>query len=353
VSFDPLKAKILLVDPDEDFLTSAKHHLTKQGYSVEALRITKKDATDSILDVLSSHFFDVVVVNLDQDDPVEFGQIVSRIRSIPSLIPPMLIGVTHSPEIGHKQQAFEAGVDDLLTRPFSLVELNLHLRVMVRHQSFKKQLAETTSQLAALNSRLTSSNRSLEEMTVTDDLTGLNNMRFMTQYLDKQFEVFARYERPLSIMMIDLDHFKQVNDQNDHLTGSEMIQKVGRIIRENTRSSDIKARYGGDEYIIAMPETSEESARLVGERIRLAVEGFGLAAHVGNKEVRVTASIGIATFQKTKHKSYKDLVRDADQALYRAKHQGRNQVVINNGTDASGYDSTQSSVMASIQKNES
>jgi diguanylate cyclase (GGDEF)-like protein len=341
------------VDPDEDFLIAAREYLGRQRYSVDTLLHTKKDPEEAVLERLTNDFFDIVVINLDQQDPVDFGQIVTRIRSIPTSIPPMIIGVTFQPEIGNKQLAFDAGVDDLLVRPFSLVELGLHARVMVRHQRFKRQLHETTSQLANLNSKLTSSNRSLEELTVTDDLTGLNNMRFMTQYLDKQFEVYARYERPLSIMMIDLDHFKQVNDQHDHLTGSEMIQRVGRIIKENTRSSDIKARYGGDEYIIAMPETTEDSARLVGERIRQAVEGFGLVAQLGNKEVRVTASIGIGTFSKTRHKSYKDLVRDADQALYRAKHQGRNQVVVFSGPVTEGYDSTQSSVLASIQKNES
>ena len=127
--------------------------------------------------------------------------------------------------------------------------------------------------------------------------------------------------------MMDLDHFKSVNDKNDHLVGSSTIGSIGHVINQTMRKMDVKARYGGDEYIVAMPETDEQGARMACERLRSAIE---ITDHTGSDGAtfRVTPSIGVACFDVTRHKSYKDLVRDADCALYEAKRLGRNRVAM-------------------------
>jgi diguanylate cyclase (GGDEF)-like protein len=171
----------------------------------------------------------------------------------------------------------------------------------------------------------------------------------MTQVLDKQFSLLQRYHRPFSIIMLDLDHFKSVNDENNHLVGSETIRSLALVIEASTRNTDIKARYGGDEYIIALPETDIEAATLVAERLRENI--FLHSVNINEKlVVRVTASIGVAAFNPKCHQSFTDLIKDADKAMYKAKRSGRNQVCVFDFQADTGYDESQSSVMSEVKK---
>jgi diguanylate cyclase (GGDEF)-like protein len=352
---DQSKPSILFLDPDYDFLEVMEETGKKKGLSVIAQPYSKRDNV-SIEEILYDLYPDIVVLNLDQKDDLSFGEDVQEILHIPMPIPPLIIGTTTKDSVSLKTKAYKLGIDDYLIRPFTPAEVWLRLDVHLRTRKLQKQLDAATRKLSATNIQLSSSNRTLEEMTLTDELTGLNNMRFMTQYMEKQFQLFSRYDRSFSVMMIDLDHFKEVNDKNDHLVGSETIKIIGRLIQDATRGSDIKARYGGDEYIVAMPETDATAARLVGERIRESICAFELK---GSDEsiFHVTSSIGIGTFDKTRHKNYADIVRDADYALYLAKKLGRNRVEIfskdlaeANAELSADYDASQSAVFTEIKK---
>jgi two-component system cell cycle response regulator len=352
---DPLKPSILFLDPDHDFLELMEQTGKKKGLSVITLPYSKRD-TVSIEEILFQHYPDVVVINLDQSDELSFGEPIREILAVPTPMTPLIVGTTSKDSISLKSKAYGLGIDDYLVRPFNPTEVWLRLDVHLRTRKLQRQLDAATRKLSTINAQLSSSNRTLEEMTLTDELTGLNNMRFMTQYLEKQFPSVCRYERSFSIMMIDLDHFKEVNDQNDHLVGSETIKVIGKLIHEATRGSDIKARYGGDEYIVAMPETDGQAAMLVGERIRESIFRFKLKGS-DNNVFSVTSSIGIGSFEKTRHKSYADLVRDADFALYVAKKLGRNRVELfsselfaKNKELTMDYDSSQSAVFTEIKK---
>jgi len=291
-------------------------------------------------------------VNLDQDDELEFGRCIEAMKSIPMARPPIVLGTSAREATRFKSLAYRAGVDDYVARPFMAPDLWLRLDVLTRMRVLQQQLDEATRKLSSFNAQLADSNRKLEAMTLTDELTGLHNMRFMIQFLEKQFDLLRRYERPFSIMMIDLDHFKQVNDRNDHLTGSAAIRSVGAIIEETTRRSDVKARYGGDEYIVALPETDTAQSVRAAERLRVAIEAATLEGSVEGYALKITASIGVATFERGRHKSFTDLIKDADRAMYLAKKNGRNRIVGFTPTEAApgDYDESQSSVMTAIKK---
>lgn|GEM_PF-1681748 len=352
-TFDPGPLTVLVLDPDADFLSGLEEHLSGQAEDLKVVAVPySRHEEVKLEEIILAHYPDIVVLNLDQQDPPDFGRPISEILSIPLAMPPIILATTAHDELTPKQAAYRLGVWDYMIRPFTLVELGLKLEVLAKIRRLKKQLEAATRKLSTLNLQLADSNRKLEEMTVTDELTGLSNMRFMTQFLEKQFQLLMRYERPFAVMMIDLDHFKSVNDRNDHVTGSNTIRTIGRLIEQMTRTSDVKARYGGDEYIVAMPETDPIGAKLVADRIR---ESIAETLHTGHNEksFAVTASIGVASFNKTRHMSFRDLVKEADRAMYLAKHQGRNRVVEASATtevEMKDYDETQSAVLGEIRK---
>jgi len=349
-----VKPVILLLDPDLDFLEDMEKEAGTRPVEVISKIYSKRERVN-IEDEILKHYPDIVVVNLDQDEHRGFADVVSDVLGVPTQLSPLVIGTSMQDSFTHKALAYKCGIDDYLVRPFKPKEAWFRLDVALRIRRLQTQLDEATRKLSQSNQELNISNRHLEEMTLTDELTGLNNMRFVTQFLEKQFHVFARFHRIFSIMMIDLDHFKEVNDQNDHLVGSETIRAVGHIIQNCTRGGDIKARYGGDEYIVAMPETDEVGAKVVAEKIRKAIEAYEIVGNEG-KLFKVTGSIGIATYKEDLHKSYKDVIRDADYGLYTAKKSGRNcSVTIDSyelrktSRDAS-YDETQSGVLSELKK---
>lgn len=162
----------------------------------------------------------------------------------------------------------------------------------------------------------------LEQLSITDALTGVFNRRHFQMLLEIEFREAARYRRPLSCLMIDLDHFKACNDTWGHPFGDHVLCEVGRLVRPEIREHDILARYGGDEFVLLLPNVGEQGAVEAAERIRGAI-----AAHPffwAEQGHRVTASIGVASTEDGPMASCDDVIRAADQALYRAKHGGRN-----------------------------
>ncbi len=325
--FEATKTKILLLDPDQDFLNALRPALkTLEPYSILEFILFTKQERPQLEEIILSSIPDIVCVNLDLDDELAFGKEAREILHVPLPLPPIVIGTTIRGENHFQQKAYQAGVQDFLVRPFTPMNLALRLDVAHRTRKLQRQLGNATHKLYSMNTQLSEMNARLAEVTVTDELTGLRNMRFMNQYLEKHFQIIKRYKHPFTLIMMDLDHFKNVNDENDHLVGSAVIKQVGQLIGVTLRESDIKGRYGGDEFIMALPDTSIDGSRILGERLRKAV--LGLDIKLGeNKELQLTSSIGMATFDPERHHSFTDLLKDADAALYAAKEQGRNCVV--------------------------
>jgi diguanylate cyclase (GGDEF)-like protein len=167
-------------------------------------------------------------------------------------------------------------------------------------------------------------NRRLEELTVTDALTGLANRRSLADNLERHLARFRRNGRPFCVLMLDLDHFKTVNDRHGHVVGDAVLCAFAATLAESVRSVDVVARYGGEEFTVILFETGRDEARESAERIRARVQEMRVEPE-GGPALAVTVSIGIAE-AGTADASAGDLLRRADQALYRAKRAGRNGV---------------------------
>ena len=182
-----------------------------------------------------------------------------------------------------------------------------------------------TSQIA-----ISIENALLYQKAVTDGLTGLYNHNFFKNFLIKSVNQAQRYQEKLSLLMVDIDHFKKCNDKYGHIAGDEILKKVSEILKESLRDSDLCARYGGEEFVVVLPKTSLEGARVLAEKLRKAIEHRELMPDPGNKQSKekMTVSVGVAEIKNEENAM--SLVARADGALYKAKLQGRNRTVTDN-----------------------
>jgi two-component system cell cycle response regulator len=169
-------------------------------------------------------------------------------------------------------------------------------------------------------------NARLEQLATRDPLTQLLNRRALTERLTTEMERALRYDHSVALLLIDLDHFKRVNDTHGHLVGDAVLRDVSELLLGVARGTDLVGRYGGEEFLVVLPETDDDGAAAFAERIRERVEAHAFRPWDGERELRMTASLGLATFPAARIESVEDLFARADAALYRAKADGRNRV---------------------------
>ena len=165
----------------------------------------------------------------------------------------------------------------------------------------------------------------LQKLARTDSLTGLFNRRYFFEIAEKEFSESIRYDRPLSVIILDLDLFKEINDTYGHLVGDQALIHIGKLLRKAIRTPDTAARYGGEEFVVLLPETGSAKAMIFAERLRKLVEDSPVQN--GNASISLTASFGVAGYQTKGEEKFDQLISKADQALYMAKGNGRNRVV--------------------------
>ena len=293
--------RIFVVDDDEANLEVIARGLSKEGYEVRTL-----EQGAGALDVINKWNPHVVILDVLMPE-VNGLDIVQRIRQKSNYI--SIIFLSARAETHDIVNGLDAGADDYVCKPFNLEELLARIRAQLRI----KQLQD---QLSSANSRL-------KQLVEIDDLTGLYNMRTLYEKLDGELSRCRRFGATLAVVMMDMDHFKQVNDKNDHLFGSYVLTEVGEIIRDNIRKIDHAARYGGDEFILILSEVHLHGAITFCERLRKAI-GDHQFEHNHNK-TQVTCSMGFALMHGQRPNiDARELVKLADRALYEAKDAGRN-----------------------------
>ncbi|MBV9497717.1 MAG: diguanylate cyclase [Acidobacteria bacterium] len=209
-----------------------------------------------------------------------------------------------------KLEGFNRGADDYVTKPFQIQELLARIRAGVRIVELQQKLLE---------------------LTVTDGLTGLRNRRAFEKELRGNFDRALRYGRPLSLVILDVDHFKAINDTYGHSAGDAVLKEVARTIAAQTRGTDLTARIGGEEFALLLPETSLFDAIPVAEKIRNAIAAEPV--RLGSLEIPLTISAGGASFPHSLVTSAAELFHATDQALYRAKERGRNRIELERRRD--------------------
>lgn len=295
--------RILAVDDDPQSTRILEAALKSEGYQFAAAA----SGEAGIAKILSWHPHLVLLdVNMPDFDGL---QTLRFLRQSPDYIAAMFVSGRSS--VDDVVMGLDAGADDYITKPFDVSELLARIRCQLRIKDIRDELNRANAQLL--------------DMVDHDELTGLYNMRAFYRELDREILRAQRYRRQLGVLMMDMDHFKSVNDDNDHLFGSFVLQEMGHIIQDNIRSVDFAARYGGDEFVIVLTEISEDGAQIFADRLLKLISEHDFRNDKHQK--KLTASIGLAVTNRDNAVDSRGLVRTADRALYKAKDKGRNCVV--------------------------
>ncbi|MBI4699299.1 MAG: diguanylate cyclase, partial [Nitrospirae bacterium] len=219
-----------------------------------------------------------------------------------------------------KVAGLEAGADDYMPKPFSEIELNARIYACLRTKALQDELRQKNRELERLLERV-------EFLAMTDSLTELYNRRHFETVLEKEFQRTLRYKSPLSCLMLDIDNFKQINDEYSHQAGDSVLQEIARLIKSSFREIDIVARWGGEEFTILLPQTDRPGALKCASRLLEEISGHKFSRLA---ERKVTVSIGVATSPDPSIENGEQLVNVSDLAMYEAKRKGRNRAEIMN-----------------------
>lgn len=301
------QVEILIVDDDPNYRETVADILEDEGY-----KVSKVETGIASIEEVTKKFFNVVLVDFKLAD-ITGLDLAKKIKAIDK--DAYIIVVT-----GHASLETALKAIEMREEIYGFVikgggrdpgQLKWTIKSALREQRLALDKMKAESELRRANKRL-------EELSITDDLTGIYNRRHFYEKLSQETARVQRHKHPLSLLMFDVDHFKSYNDTRGHLAGNRILERVGRIISEETREVDFGFRYGGDEFTVILPETSKKNAIIVAERIRKAFQKckFG----------ETTLSIGVAQYDS---KSDLDtLIKHADETMYRAKSQGGNRVEV-------------------------
>jgi two-component system cell cycle response regulator len=303
--------RILIADDSPTPRLMLRRALEQLGHEC----IVASDGTEA-WDVFQGSNVDVVISDWMMPG-MDGDELCRRVRSDPSAPYAYFILHTSLEDLAHVIKGMQAGADDYLTKPFQPEQLATRLIAADRITALHRRLAGQQTELERLNSLLFEDSRN-------DRLTGLANRRSLDEDLERLIGEASRYDRSLSVVLWDVDRFKQFNDSAGHAAGDEVLRSVGRALAEQCRSTDKAYRYGGEELFVALPEQDVEGAAVAAERMRAAIEAMAIP-HPGLEPPGVvTMSGGIASFEPGDDPA--SLLTRADDALYAAKQAGRNRV---------------------------
>jgi len=307
IDFDDGESRILVIDDNEE---QAERLVNALG---DEYAISIEREPEVALGRARSGDFDLIIVNMsiEEMDPL---RLCSSIRSFEETRVTPILAVVRQGDTRKLVRALDIGVNDYLTRPVEKNELTARVTTQLRRKRYVDQLR--------------SSFQASLEMAVTDPLTGLYNRRYLASHMTAMFDRAFWTGRPLSVMILDIDHFKGVNDTYGHDCGDKVIQEFAAHISGAVRGIDLACRYGGEEFLIAMPDTDMVFAHIIAERLRQEISVTKFVVNGGRDELHVTVSIGIASTENgPEDDASQKLIKRADKALYEAKNNGRNRVI--------------------------
>lgn len=299
---------VLIIDDSEAVREKIMKTLESRGLFSRFYQA--EDGLDGFKKLLASPV-DIVLCDLEMPRMDGF-KFLGMMKGRPEVSDTPVIILTGNDDRELKVKGLDQGACDFITKPFDPEELVARMRVHLKIKHLQDDLKR--------------SNELLLELSNTDHLTGLFNRRFLMESLDKEFQRSRRKDGQLALLMLDIDHFKRVNDTHGHLQGDVVLQKVAIHIQKELRSYDVAARYGGEEFVAVLPDTSLKEAFNVADRIRLSVQGMRFAGSLADE--RITVSLGVAMYPSPYYEDIDGLLRAADNALYQAKERGRNRVIV-------------------------
>jgi diguanylate cyclase (GGDEF)-like protein len=303
-----MSTSVLIID---DSVTVREQIIkTLETFSLFTRYFEAEDGLEGFKKLLSPPV-DIILCDLEMPR-IDGFKFLSMLKSRPDLQNIPVIILTGMNDRERKIKGLEQGASDYITKPFDSEELVARVKV---HLKIKK-----------LQDELKRSNELLRELSNTDHLTGLFNRRFMMEALDKEVHRNIRKGGTLSLIMLDIDHFKQVNDDYGHLQGDVVLQKVALQLRKELRSYDCAARYGGEEFVAILPDSTLKETVFVADRIRLAIQETRYNGPL--EKLGLTVSLGVASFSGERDLTADGFIKLADDALYLAKTNGRNRVEI-------------------------
>ncbi|MEZ5872290.1 MAG: PleD family two-component system response regulator [Nitratireductor sp.] len=300
------KGKVLVVDDRSSsyerivkFLAT-EHSVTVVTNPQEALFRAADEEFDAAVISMSLYDFDAL-------------RLCSQLRSLERTRMLPILVISDSEQESSVIRALELGVNDYIRRPIDRNEMLARVRTQVKRKRYNEKLRDSV--------------QATIEMAVTDGLTGLHNRRYLDSHLTGMFDKAVGRNKPLSLIICDIDFFKRVNDTYGHDVGDEVIREFATRIRKNVRGIDLACRFGGEEFVVVMPDTDLALAKVVAERIRQEVCEHPFIVQEGREQLPITVSIGLSTIEVAGD-SPERMLKRADVALYNAKRGGRNQVFV-------------------------
>jgi diguanylate cyclase (GGDEF)-like protein len=310
-----MPGKILIVDDSVESRQLLLRILKKAGYKIFEAADGQEGLTQAAKILPDLILLDIVMPELDGYQVCEALKKDLRTADIP------VIFLSAETETKDKIRGLESGGVDYITKPIDRGELLARVQTQLKIRRLTKELIRANIALIKKNAELEGANAAITHLMHTDPLTGLANRRFFLEILDNLMSLARRHHTPLSLVEADLDHFKAINDTYGHAWGDQVLKDFGVLLKKHSRKEDLVARFGGEEFIMALPQTDLEGAKIWAEKIRLALEEMGWEQIKG----KVTGSFGISQFHPDD--TPESFIERADKALYQAKAAGRNLVM--------------------------
>jgi two-component system cell cycle response regulator len=300
--------RVLIVDDDEAVRSTMNEYIQTAGYDSEAV-----SCAEEALEIIKKNEFQVIITDIIL--PAMGG--LELTKSIKKTNDTDVIVMTGYGDDYSYEEAINVGASDFVIKPVRLEELLLRLKRVLKERELTKERVRMMEKL--------------QKLAVTDGLTKLYNSRSFYSQLETEVDRFNRYKHPLALLLLDLDFFKEYNDNYGHLEGDKVLVRFSQIIKSCLRANDSAYRYGGEEFTVILPETAGAEARTVAQRIRAALEAERFCPENG-KEVQITISIGVTEYQREEELS--TFIQRADKAMYLSKQNGRNKVSMLHADDA-------------------